>query len=164
MNTELITNPAEEITRLHKLASQQADTSKAHADSAIESAWLCGVQLNAQKEALPHGAWIPWVEERCPEIKIRTAQNYMGLATKYATLAHLKDAQRVKALIAAGVLDEPAIGKAGEHGAPKVDDGATWVAKAAVYFNTHDLTKLDAGSRQVWKERLRPLVEVYERL
>lgn len=167
MTTELQSNIAEEINGLHAQASAEADHSRAHADTAIESAWKCGVKLNEQKEALDHGDWLTWMQANCPNIHIRTAQRYMGLADKYDTLSHLKEAQRVKALlIAAGVMDEPeqSSTRPSEGGVSKPDEGAVWVTKAAVYFNTHDLTTLDVDSRQVWIGRLKPLVEVYERL
>jgi hypothetical protein len=40
----------------------------------------CGDELIAAKAELPHGAWLPWLEENCPNITARTCANYMRLA------------------------------------------------------------------------------------
>lgn len=53
---------------------------KEHAARAIERAIEAGDLLNAVKAQLPHGRWLPWLEQHCPDISARTAQQYMRVA------------------------------------------------------------------------------------
>ena len=41
-----------------------------------------GAWLTAAKEKCEHGKWLPWLEEKCPEISQSTAKNYMALYKK----------------------------------------------------------------------------------
>jgi hypothetical protein len=70
---------------------------KAHADvlastrTTIERAVQVGKLLVEAKAAVPHGGWLPWLEET--GLTPRTAQRYMKLASlpedKYDTVSHL---------------------------------------------------------------------------
>lgn len=42
-----------------------------------------GVRLNEAKELLPHGEWLPWLQQKV-EFSERTAQKFMALAREYA--------------------------------------------------------------------------------
>jgi hypothetical protein len=63
---------AAEINREHKLAC-------AHAGVAIEHARLAGALLLQVKDALPHGQFLPWIEENIA-VTPRQAQRYMAAA------------------------------------------------------------------------------------
>ena len=71
--TQLIPSLAAEIRREHEAAT--------HAfASAVEHAARCGKLLAEVKAQLAHGEWLPWLAENFPA-SVRTAQNYMRLAT-----------------------------------------------------------------------------------
>ncbi len=42
--------------------------------TALEKAILIGEQLSLQKEAMPHGEWIPWIESNLPFKRVQTAK------------------------------------------------------------------------------------------
>lgn len=72
------------IRREHQLAQDAFQ-------SAVEHAVRCGELLNEAKAQVPHGAWLPWLNEHFPASH-RTAQGYMRLARHAAdaqALAHL---------------------------------------------------------------------------
>jgi hypothetical protein len=48
--------------------------------SALEQAMATGNLLLEARETIPHGGWLPWLRENCPNIPERTARHYMRLA------------------------------------------------------------------------------------
>ena len=70
--TELRINIASDINRAHELASSKAEQAVAHA---IEA----GKLLLEAKAALPHGEWLPWLEENI-WLSSRQARRYMQVA------------------------------------------------------------------------------------
>ncbi len=46
----------------------------------LEHALKAGTLLLEAKAGLPHGAWLPWLGENCPDVSERTAQRYMRIA------------------------------------------------------------------------------------
>lgn len=44
-------------------------------------ALMCGIELNAVKESLPHGQFLKWREENIPQISNGSAGRYMAFAT-----------------------------------------------------------------------------------
>lgn len=82
--TSLITALAADIRREHEAAE------RAFAN-AVEHAIRCGQLLNEAKQELPHGGWLPWLDDHFPASR-RTAQGYMRLARRAEdaqALAHL---------------------------------------------------------------------------
>jgi len=55
------------------------------AASAVEQAMLAGNLLLQAKGKVPHGEWLPWLQEHC-EVSVRSAQGYMRLALKVPEL------------------------------------------------------------------------------
>lgn len=72
---------AMEINQLHADAH-------AHAETAIKKAILCGTKLAAKKASLPHGKWLPWVEENLT-FGERTARRYIGVAMNRTRVSDL---------------------------------------------------------------------------
>ena len=62
----------------------------------------------AAKDKCEHGEWLPWLSENCPEITVRTAQNYMAMyekgMSKTKLISHLTPTQAYKAL---GIVKDP---------------------------------------------------------
>lgn len=67
---------------------------KQNAGNAIIS---IGQRLIEAKELLPHGAWLPWLEDRV-EFSERTARNFMRLAREWTNRQALADLGAAKAL------------------------------------------------------------------
>jgi hypothetical protein len=69
---------AQAIDREHRAAHQAART-------ALEHALECGRLLIEAKAAVPHGDWLPWLEEHTT-VGARQAQNYMRLTRRRAEI------------------------------------------------------------------------------
>ncbi|MGH8021019.1 MAG: DUF3102 domain-containing protein [Opitutaceae bacterium] len=95
-----------QINAIFAEARAVARTAADHARQAIAKAIECGGLLQRQKDALPHGAWQPWLAANCPNISASTARRYMRLA-KRSHLTVLQDAATLQqAYLATGVLPE----------------------------------------------------------
>jgi hypothetical protein len=71
--------PAEEIGRLCK---EITEISIRAGKDALTKAIRIGELLLEQKAKIPHGGWLPWLEETFPYSE-STAQNWMGLSRKH---------------------------------------------------------------------------------
>jgi len=79
MGTEMSLNTlAAEINILHESAQNAAS-------SAIQYAARCGAKLNAAKEQLKHGEWLPWLEINC-KVTHAQANRYRKLADEMPEL------------------------------------------------------------------------------
>jgi len=85
-NEVALSDLASRIRATHAAVTEAARTATRHA---IE----CGGLLIEAKSGVPHGAWLPWLEEHC-QLSDRTAQAYMRLARRLPDLEDPK-AQRV---------------------------------------------------------------------
>ena len=85
------------VTALDNLAARinsEHEACRSAMQQGLEHALEAGRLLLEAKKGLPHGEWLPWLKENCPDIGERTAQNYMRLAREYPKLEPEK-AQRV---------------------------------------------------------------------
>lgn len=73
----------------------------------------CGKLLAEQKARLPHGGWLPWLDEQFPASR-RTAQGYMRLAR------HAEDAQALAHFGIEGALRQLAAATTARPGAPRL--------------------------------------------
>ena len=73
--TPSIESLAQAINRAHRDARQ-------YVACATERALEAGDLLIEVKAQLPHGRWLPWLKQHCPDISRRTAQNYMRVAAR----------------------------------------------------------------------------------
>jgi len=86
------------------VARSAADSATDQARAAITAAVECGDLLLRQKASLPHGGWLDWLAEHCPDISAETARRYMRLA-KRSRETDLTDAASLRqAYLATGVL------------------------------------------------------------
>ncbi len=72
-NNAALTDLAERINTEHEACH-------ASMQRGLEHALKAGGLLLEAKAGLPHGEWLPWLGENCPDISERTAQRYMRLA------------------------------------------------------------------------------------
>jgi hypothetical protein len=87
-------------------ARTAADSATNEARAAITAAVQCGDLLLRQKASVPHGTWLPWLAQHCPDISAETARRYMRLA-KRSHETDLTDATSLRqAYLATGVLPE----------------------------------------------------------
>ena len=96
------------MTALDNLAARiNSEHEACHASmrKGLEHALKAGALLLEAKAGLPHGEWLPWLKENCPDIGERTVQRYMRLAenrdelgAKSATVADLSMRAAEKAL------------------------------------------------------------------
>ncbi|BET67416.1 hypothetical protein ASA1KI_23340 [Opitutales bacterium ASA1] len=94
------------INAAYVAARAAADSATDKARDAILSAVQCGDLLTRQKASLPHGAWLPWLADHCPDISAETARRYMRLA-KRSQVTDLTDATSLRqAYLATGVLPD----------------------------------------------------------
>lgn len=71
-------------------AKEDAAIIKAHMKSAAESIIAVGTALKRQKERLPHGMFLPWIEAEFG-MTDRTARNFMNVAEVYAKSETVSD-------------------------------------------------------------------------
>ena len=96
------------INAAFAVARNAAGLATGQARQAITAAVQCGDLLNRQKTSLPHGEWLPWLANRCPDISAETARRYMRLANR-SIVTDLTDATNLRqAYLATGVLPESA--------------------------------------------------------
>ncbi len=71
----------------------------------IERGIILGQQLNEAKDRVAHGEWLPWLKLNCPDIPERTAQRYMYLSNKAATVRKKMKSATMADLTLKGALD-----------------------------------------------------------
>ena len=72
------TMPANRPRTIESVTGEILDLKREVSDSFL----AIGQRLNEAKELLPHGEWLPWLEERV-QFSERTAQKFMALAREY---------------------------------------------------------------------------------
>jgi hypothetical protein len=93
----------------NRLPTLEAEIKAAHeacaaaAQTSIEHAIKCGEMLIEAKGLLKHGQWLPWLHDNCG-LSERSAQRYMRLARKSATVADLGIAAADRLLASSGRL------------------------------------------------------------
>jgi hypothetical protein len=64
--------------------------------SALTYAKRAGELLIDAKEQVPHGEWLPWLSEHCPQVSEQQAQRYMRIARRWSEIeAVVSDPSRV---------------------------------------------------------------------
>ncbi|PTY02387.1 hypothetical protein DB346_09800 [Verrucomicrobia bacterium LW23] len=164
----LIPNFAPRILEAFREANRLAAGAKDQASAAVAKALECGKLLVEQKQALGHGAWLPWLDTNVPEISEWTARRYMGLA-KRAHVLDLNDTATIRqAYVATGII--PTTEK--EPAAP--NPHKPWVkfvrpldAFRLWYNRRIELGGIDTwpeDARRILKNELRWFVNLYEKL
>lgn len=164
MNTELQPTTQAElidaINRLYHSAIGAASLATGHANNAITHAHQCGTLLCKAKGEIEHGDWLAWLEQHCPDVSERTAQNYMKLS-KTQIVALLEENGLSGAYKKVGILPESAGGIGG--GIPPSPEAKTMTYVGNVNkWLTENLDKLDEAKREEWKRTLKPIAEAYK--
>ena len=101
-----------------------------------ENTFYIGQHLNEAKELLPHGEWLPWLEEKV-QFSQRTAQKFMQLAREYEGNPHMVAELGSEKAFALLALPEEEREQIAEKGA--VVDGKT---KPAADLTKRDIQKI----------------------
>lgn len=75
---------ARKINEAHASIEAQLSQAQQHNGYAVEQAVTLGDALNAAKDALGHGQWLPWLDENCPTVEKSQTADYMRLARAVA--------------------------------------------------------------------------------
>jgi Protein of unknown function (DUF3102) len=81
MNNDTITPGHNALADLAGRINAEHEAVREYLGRALERAIHAGALLTEAKGALPHGAWLPWLAEHCPDVRERTASHYMRLAS-----------------------------------------------------------------------------------
>ena len=154
---EINKNIADEINRLHHLATKSAN-------EAMEQAKTIGLLLIQKKAELPHGEYGKWVDANL-DVTMRQAQRYVNVAegkelpiralsSKYDTMSHLEDDENenhplVESKISDAEYDSVMqeywnpdwIPKAGHWHIGVSDEGAYWVVPDVKNPNSFHITR-----------------------
>jgi hypothetical protein len=99
------------VVPLERLAlgiTREHEAVEAAVTSALDHARHAGELLIKAKEQVQHGEWLPWLAANVPSVSVRTAQNYMRIASEWASLQTDGKTQRVASLRSAlALLSEP---------------------------------------------------------
>ena len=111
---------AKAISEAHRNCETIDKESRKKGREAVQWAYKAGQYLNAIKDLIPHGEWLPWLKQNCPEIKERVAQRYMVAAknVRGSDLEHFTGVRQYE--IATGARSPEKIDKA-----PESVDGET---------------------------------------
>ena len=94
MNDAMTGNNLPALDALADRINTEHEACRVSMQKGLEHALKAGTLLLEAKVGLPHGEWLPWLGQNCPDISERTAQNYMRLARQLPKLEPEK-AQRV---------------------------------------------------------------------
>ena len=83
MSAPLIVVPIRDLATEINAEHELADRAVWHQ---LQHARRCGQLLREQKEQLPHGRWLRWLDESCPNISRQMAQRYMRISRRWAEL------------------------------------------------------------------------------
>jgi len=171
MNTELETTLVQSIRETYKASIELADAAKENASAAINKALECGQHLISAKSALKHGQWLDWFQHHSAVFGFQetTARKYIRLAEFVGSGGSLDDAQGMRqAFITAGILLEPErpSGSQSAHGSSS--SWLTFLTKSTEQINKlkekAPVDEWPETTRSTMKEKLRPMVELYELL
>ena len=128
-----------------------------------------GALLNRAKAAHQHGDFMAWVKANVLEISYETATRWMKLALFAETHPkQLDEAATVRqAYILAGILPEPE-SNSGGGGTSGGDAYLTYLVRSATHITARlsqrPITEWPVEDRRVLRERLEPLVKIYQQL
>ncbi len=157
-------------------AEESGVLAMAHVGNRIRNCIELGAMLRAKKKEVGHGNFLQWMEANVTNTEVAeragfsrvTAARYMKLSEAHeAKKLDLENASSVKrAFQLAGILppsdSEPS--GAGSEQPQLLVKIARVGAMVASEFAKRPIEDLDAQERRVWADRLKPLVDVWEKL
>ncbi|MEQ1862776.1 MAG: DUF3102 domain-containing protein [Chthoniobacteraceae bacterium] len=160
----------EELRGAVREALECRDQAMAFVHRSLQAVVRAGALLNKAKGELEHGEFITWVEDNVQEITHATATRWMKLALFAETHGEqLDEAATVRqAYILAGILPEPESSSGGGGAASGGDAYLTYLVRSATHISARlsqkPITDWPAEDRRILRDRLAPLVRIYEQL
>jgi hypothetical protein len=168
MQTEIVPSIVSDLHQAIAEAERLAHQAVSFAGAAINAAIAAGELFRKARKDVGRGDWQLWVESNCPMISYSTATRWMKLSEiKERDGIDVECASSVRqAYILAGLLPEP------EGGSGKSESAAcnylVHVSRLERALRTQlqsaPLASWAASDRDALRDRLRPLVEIYNRL
>lgn len=165
MNTELTTNLAGEISRLHAEAQKTAETVKEGMQAALEFAAQCGSMLSIAKEQT-RGEFIAWLRDNVPAITQEHVKTYLDCFHQSQERGIILDSRRAHQL---GFFDKGEM-TATAKPAAKIDAGKWigWTSNIRGWWTKttreRPVSAWEPHERQAVKDQLKPLVDIYNQL
>lgn len=168
MPDQQLSNTDEELRLAIKAALDARDETMAHVNHAIEKALDAGRLLRAKKGELEHGEFMAWMETAELGVSYETCRRWMKLAERAELEGDaIETAQSVRqAYMLTGLLPEPesTVGSTGSSG----NSFLTFLTRSATHLQAQlsqrPLNAWPLEDRRVLRDRLLPLVEIYEAL
>jgi len=160
MNQELTTSLADEIRRAHELSEGREQYARASIEELIEARVETATLVEAARASVGKGQFREWWETN--KLPAGWAARYLKLA-KTAKRHTLGDKNQMRLI---GIIPTPEPMAAGEH-QRQADNPFQWVKIAGRLVTTltaDRISAMDAMERETAKMRLKPIVELYEKL
>jgi len=168
MSEDLTIVPTEvgELQDAIDLATAKVMDAMEAVQEAISAVVRAGQLLRDQRERIGHGGWYAWLDEQHLSISRETARKWIRLAEFEETHAErLAEAQTIRqAYVLAGLLPET---ESNPHASSGPNIIATLIKSTnhlSARIASRPIEKWSEHERLEVKTRLRPLVEIYERL
>jgi hypothetical protein len=169
MNQQLELSLVENIRRTFNEAKALSFQAAEMGRDAVLKARECGQYLIEARQTVPHGQWLEWLSKSCYGCNLdrETARRWVKLAE--TPIEKLEEALSLRqAYIAAGILPEPVREPGQQQGRPEGQRWLTGISKAwEIIGHTLEKKTLDKWpetDRQTLKAKLKPMVELYEKL
>lgn len=168
MTLELIPENVLKIREAIERAEGSMDVAKGAVQVAIRDRVMAGKLLLIEREKNEYGEWQKWLAHYLPDFSYETASRWMKLARFAETRgADLEDAASVRqAYVLAGLLPEPQSSTA--PAAEAHESYLTHLVRSATHLSAQlsqrPITDWPLEERRILRDRLAPLVQVYEQL
>jgi len=133
----------------------------------------CGRLLAQQKALLPHGRWLEWLRRSAPKLPARTAQRYMQFAAEWersktsrVTLLPSELPSLRQLYVEFGILRAPELREPAPAGLQSFLEPVFRLLESPKVRTMMDSDpgRYDPRQREMLREKLRPLVDFYQRL
>lgn len=154
---------ADAINAKHREAAMNCEQVSTAMRSALVCAAETGALLDRAKRLAGHGRFGAWLAEYCPDIPASTAGRYLALHRHRAELSRFSgksEAYRALGLIGSRPEQMQHV-DLGEALFRRLTNGTTSILGA---LECADLDDMPTAQRDALRGKLRPLVEVYEKL
>jgi hypothetical protein len=169
--TEVIPKDVAEINDAVAQANDLLTKTMELVPQAIKAMIVAGSKLKKKREQIPQGDWYTWLESNVKNCSRETARRWIRLAEFNEThKGKLNDATSVRqAYQLAGLLPESESGSSSSGGrATDADAYLVHLLRSETYISAQiaaqPIDEWPKQRRESLKERLQPLVEIYERL
>ena len=167
--TSTVEQAAQQVIDLDSRARKIAYGETQQMRGALDAALACGQWLMFAKDKLPHGQWLPWLDQ--VGLNQRTAHRYMGLASNQTGRSNLLSARNLTHAMELAGVRKPEPTKPTAHqqtGKTRLPDTLETVHAAFMRWVAQGFDeRLDDANDALlcdWEAMLRPMHQTYERV